>query len=61
MSIEHKGKSHCDLCRVLVLSDPPATVLARDKFMVSRRGSLINRPCLFSVPLLRGRARVADG
>ena len=54
VSVHPAGKSCSDLGRVLVLNDPPARVLARDKFMGSRRGSWVNRSCLFSMTLMRG-------
>jgi len=57
ISIHPEGESYSDLGRVLVPTEPPARVLARDKFMVSRRDSWVNRPCLSSLTLLSGAAR----
>ena len=43
LEVSHKSPS--EVGRVVVLNDPPARVLARDKFTVSRRVSRVDRPC----------------
>ena len=48
-------RSQSSACSQL-LNDPPARVLARDKFMGSRRVYWVDRPGLLSMTLLPGQA-----